>query len=354
MKKGNIGNKLNVEDESEYNRALNHYVDSFYLKVKELNTFLTDEELKELANEFIKKTILTVESNNTDFRVVMNVRISNEIKLYKNDKTKIEKRYVMLLGPNKRMAKYYYNEYKDLLEYYKDKKNYDYLSEKFEDIVVNAISRNKKVFGNYRSIVEKELRHFNKKINLDSNEEVLLIRNKKISEEQLNYNYLYLKNRVYKKYDKKLNLEDDVFNFLVNRKYNSYVKAYVNGTSKTAVREYLNTRLNEHFKKYKPLTKESLNLINLTYFEYHNLIEEVLVNINANYPKKTINDYLEVIFLEYIYEYYLIGRTSDVSKYIKLRLKEQIDFLDNCYVDDNLEDYYKVKEAENIIKKIRK
>lgn len=348
-----IGEKIDIQDKIKFNKILKHYSDRFYLDIKGFNTILSEKELKQLSYEFIKKTILTVESNKCDFRVNIGNRIIDEIALYKTNNENIIRRYVLLFGTNNKIVKYYSMKYKYLLEKYECSKDYDYLCKNFDKIVKESLLDIKKISFTFKKAINKNLIKYSKKNSINAEEEISLIRNNKIGIDEVYKNYSYIKKGIFKRFKDKFNLSDDELMFLIDKKYLEFICAYFNGTSSSEVYKYLNTRLSEYFNKCNPLTKEDRDLINIIYYEYYDLIDFVINKFETFVSYSVAKVMLEETYLELIYCYYLMNKNYDLENYFNKKFDKQVSkLLDNC----SLKDFRIIYEdnEENMLCKVKK
>lgn len=333
-----MGEKIDITDSETIELTVNHYFDFFYKKIIKYNVALSKEEIKYFCYFFVKTTLYNLIESNADIRCLMLNYVLREIKSYDKDKEKLLKRYILIIGVNANVLNYFLDKYKYLFEKFKDNRMYNCLVTNYNDIVKESLMMITKVNCSIESLIIKNL---HKKYELDRKIIENAIDNKNVSDKERKLIYdtcSYIKKKIYDKFKDRTYLDNNWLKDEIDKKYDDYVKVYLNGKMKKNIRSYLNTRLIQYFSAYSGDKHKECFYKTDEYYGYFDYICKYLGKLHACYPSSLAQEELMQIYDIQFKIKYLKKRKTDIRDMVQRALKQRIKFLNDSYQEQNIKD----------------
>ena len=329
LSKDELKKIANAKTSEEKEKLKKHYTNVFYNELVKYNTILSDEEFYEFCITYISNVI--DEFNDKDY--YLSERISNLIKK-ENKMMKTEEklllRYINLLGLNDNIIDYFINKYKFILVEYENKPFYEYLKNNFSLFVKSSLENYDDMKKNIRVSIERQINDKVDKIKQQRREQIKNIRllSKEEQEDVRKYCF-YIKDYLYDLY--KCYINEELLKSAIDKKYDEYFNAYVNGISSTSLTKYVDDRLVvylDHLKANQVRKDSYKDEIN------KNLLEKLYIIYWYEYKCKAFIPCLEI--LEQAYEkacnkYYELPRDSSIEDYLSCVLRQVTSELNKKY-----------------------
>ncbi len=331
-KKVYIGKYIDKDDFEKKEKIIKHYSLVFYNKILKYKDVLKEEELKKFSYEFIKDSVFKLTETKCEIIPYFANLISRELKLYDKSEENLLKRYIIYVGLNENILNYYIKKYNYLLDKYKNNRMYNCLCCNYKNLVKKSLKSLNNINIDIQNVI---LENLIKEFNLQKEKEKNLLENEKDSEESfkcLYDNYSYIKNNVFNKFNSLLNLDDKTLKEEIERKYNDFIKAYLNGKRTTPVQRYLNTRLSEYFNNLsKKKTKQENKINNCTLdkeeliFLNKDLVDLAMKKLKTQDLNNTIRNMIKKYYFYSYDEYIKKNRKTSFRVYAYNRLVSYVE-----------------------------
>lgn len=337
-RKNVIGSSVSVKDKENFYLVVNHYGNHFYNRVFKYNMIFSEEELRKFCYLFIETRLKKAVNGHVDIRVSMLNTIQREEKVYFKDKENLIKRYMIMMGLNDKILNYFSNKYRYLFKKYKNNKMYDCLVNNYESFVLDSLKEITTVNQNIELIIIKKLttKYFETKEKIKA-----IIDEGRYSEENYNliYNtYSYVKKIIYDRYSPITYLTDEDLKKRIDKKYQDYLKAYLNGNKSKNPGSYINTRLVMYFDGYVGEKIEGNSYKTDEYYENEFYVEKVLRNLDACYPRSLAEKELKETYDKYFKTKYLKQRKTDTKEAVRSALMRRINMINTLYQEQDIKD----------------
>lgn len=328
------------------NEIIKYYEDKYYIGLQNIKCILEDEEKQNLAHAITEDYANKFLGVKTDFRTSITRQKCRDMELYLNDEEKLIKRYLNYFEASPRIISHIAFKYQYLLDDYKYKKNYTSIVFNFQKIIEEALKSKPKLAKSLDLLLKEYISKFILKDRINYINEIEDIRNKKVKEFDIYIKYYNLKEAVYVLKKDKFNLTQDELLMIIEIKYRKYIKTYFDGKSDIEVWKYLNTRINDYLNKC--VNNVDQDLIRITYYDYLYLLKEHQKKLNND---RNAKKYLEAVYLEYIYDYYLKGKKHDIEKFLNDKLENACEKFEVNYIDyDKTCNIEKMSDVKMMIK----
>ena len=245
---------------------------------------------------------------------------------------------MIMMGLNDKILNYFSNKYRYLFKKYKNNKMYDYLVNNYESFVLDSLKEITTVNQNIELIIIKKLttKYFETKEKIKA-----IIDEGRYSEENYNliYNtYSYVKKIIYDRYSPITYLTDEDLKKRIDKKYQDYLKAYLNGSKSKNPGSYINTRLVMYFDGYVGEKIEGNSYKTDEYYENEFYVEKVLRNLDACYPRSLAEKELKETYDKYFKTKYLKQRKTDTKEAVRSALMRRINMINTLYQEQDIKD----------------
>lgn len=345
-KKPIVGEHLNLYDKQHFEFVVNRYVSIFYAGLVKYNELIDIDDLKKYAVLFVKDLCIKRSKSDCDIRQLVLNEINRDLKRYENDVEYLFKRYIILVGVNDKILDYYVNKYYYLLERYKNTGLYKTIKGNFRSIVKFNLSRIVSVQQNLLKMLQPSLHKFYLKEKQKKNND---IQNIKISDKKeimrLYLDYSYIQLLIFNIYKNKLKISDEQLKKLISKKYDDYLYAYINGSSKSEISKYMTYRLKEYFdrtearERFLPEEKANGEILMLSekQIKKHEYYVDKFANLfSGYYPDDKLKYEIKDMYLKFSYMYYEFKRQTIFSGYVYSKLDYEVKKMSRKYSDDGI------------------
>lgn len=329
LEKDELKKIANAKTSYEKDLLKKHYTNIFYNELVKYNTVLSDNEFYNFCEVYITNIIDDFDEK----EYYLSGRIANlivkEKKMFKNEEN-ILLRYTILIGVNDKIINYFKNKYEFILSNYKNKQFHEYVKNNFYLFVKLALENYDDMKNNIRVSIERQI---NQKINEKTKkmrEDIRNVRNldKEELENVRQYSF-YIKNSLYERYKDSINKE--ILKTNIDKKFDEYFNAYVNGTSSVNLLKYVDDRLVvylEHLKANQTRKRKYQVIINKDLLEKEYIIYWYEYKCKAFIPCYEI---LKQAYEKACNKYYELPRDSSIEEYLYYTLRQVTYDLNNKY-----------------------
>lgn len=344
------------QEEKNLSFVVEHYSNKFYEKIKHHNTYLTDQELKNYSYKITMDMCLRYKDTKTDFRFVVWQSLLREVKYYDESEEILLQMFASNIELSCDVYDYFYEKYKYLLEKYKSDSQYEYLNKIFGDIVIDTILNFKRPKKSIKNVINSKIFEKYKERKIEEKQKIneFQIGN----EDTLNRileDYSYIKELIFNKFNGRVIFNEEELKNKIEEKYTDYVNAYMNGTRNNNTQRYINTRLTAYFNEYlidiynekekkkqekkekvlrkPPLNEEQIKFAREEFEKNRFFIQKYLKKVQDINELENAKQRLEKAYDE-LFDYYCAKqRKTPIVVLIRNALKEEVDTINNLYVD---------------------
>lgn len=350
-----IGSCFPVEPE-RLEIAINHYANNFYEKIKDFNNYLSDDELKKYSYVITKSICFKHKESKNDFRSIVWNNLVREAKYYKENEELLLQKYVIYIELTDKIFEYFSNKYQYIVNSHKRMGQNVFAKQNYSAIIKNALMNLKVPMKNLDEIILSQMNIlYQKDMTSAQNATIAYKKGEECDTSCIYENYAYIKEFIFNKFSGKVIFDDEYLKKQIEIKYNDYITAYLNGTTKGYVSRYLNTRLTTYFNRYlannNVISEEQSNNAKISFEQYKYYIDKYLKKIrdvnSLEESKEKLTKAYEDLFIYYCKK----RRKTPIDVLIRKALKDEVDNINNSYVDsDEMNLSYKTKEVKSISK----
>lgn len=228
--------------------VINHYANKLYEKIKIFNNFLSLEELKEYSFILIKQTL--VKESKIDIRTKMNQFIAREFNYYKEDEELLLQKYIIYFGLTDKVLSYFYDKYKYIISFHKRMGQNAFAKQNYNIIIKNTLTKLKKPTKSIETLILLEMNALYEEEISNVKQIVSSFKDGNPCDFLCVYEfYAYIKEIIFNNFSGQVIFDDEKLKEQIEIKYNDYVNAYLNGTTKANMPRYINTRLTTYFNR---------------------------------------------------------------------------------------------------------
>ena len=304
----------------------------------EINNVLTKEELEKFTYNLISMTIDELSSDRDSLATRLGIIFARQ-KRFVNTEEALLIRYVLQEKYNNNIIEYFKDKYKFILTNYKNEISYIHLNENFTNIIIEVLDE----WDCNNVSIEKAIRKKVHKMSIEYTKEIndvgLNIRTDNKRKKELYNANLVLKQRVYELYKDKVDIPMEQMLKIIDKNYDLYFNAYINGVCTKTLKQYILTRFSEYFNRIKlprQLSQEELEKREKIYLENEVYIDKKMRKLNINYPHNLVRNELMDCYDEAIDTYFRKESKTDFRIIIRYKLKQKIEELSSLYNDDSI------------------
>lgn len=347
--------KLRLSDtrDMDLNKLKEIYAKRLFHIFEKINKVLTEEELKLYTYKLISSTIDKFSDDREALATRLGVFFGKQ-KLSVNTQESLLIRYILQEGFNDNIIEFFYREYRFILNEYKKEISYVYLNGNFRNIIVDILSE----ISTNKVSIESTIRKKVHRIHIDYTKEItnvgLNVRTDNQRIEELYNSHISLKERVKDLYEGKV--PKDKMIEIIDKNYDLYFNAYVNGVCSKPLSWYILTRFSEYFNKIKlprQLSEEELAKKELIYSENEDCIDKKIRKTSLNHPYELVRNELMRCYDEAIDTYFRKESKTDFRIIVGYKLKQKLEELSGLYSDDNIINTSLSMKASILLNKIQ-
>ncbi len=350
LKEENLISKVSNRSEENIVYLSNYYkrkiIDDIYQK--NFN-YLSYEEVNKYAYDilynFFNKYVGS--DNPTNILSMIAALIARERK-YLSDCESFFIKYLIYEKPNDKIIDYFTNKYLYIIEKYKNTKYGYYMLLYYKEsikVILNEIN-----CPNFAFETKLKKKIYKKKEQLK--EEIRLLQQKQdLSSDDIKTLYLcheYVKDFVFDKYKDKFSHD---IKYIISKKYDEFLNAYLNSNRNRDLSSYLFTRYTDYLDR-KIKSNQICNIdinydeLNDKIYKYYHIYENILNKSTGYYPKEQV---LYETYLKLCENYFKKERKSSFNSYVNSGMIVSIKYYDNLYTENYLDKTINSVLEKNII-----